>query len=423
MTKVELFELIRRDHFIKGESIRALARKYDVHRRLVRQAIADSTPPKRTYAKRHTPILLPHMREAVIDWLRQDRKAPRKQRHTARRVFQRLQAEFDFQGAESTIRQFVREQKRELGFIGQAFVPLVHHPGQEAEVDWYEAKVQFPWGLETVFFFTMRACFSGLEFHRAYPCTRQRAFLEAHALAFEFFGGVFDTIRYDNLKTAVVRIFKGRKRTETDLFKAMRSHYLFASEFCRPGIQGAHEKGGVEGGLGRFRRTHLVPVPQFDSFEALNDALVCWCLADAQRCITGRDHTINDDWELEKPHLRPLPSHRFDTDLVLSPRVDSKGRIRVLKNFYSVPIKLKGLTVEARVRPLYLECYHGGSCVAKHRRLAGQSQESLQLDHYLELLWYKPGVPRQFKPRLRDNYTLNIWLPIVLGVGIVHRPM
>src|SRR5690606_16522593 len=154
------------------------------------------------------------------------------------------------------------QQRKLLGLSTQVFIPQIHLPGEEAEVDWYEAYVDFPSGREKIYFFQMRSCYSGREFHLAFRRQNQISFLEAHRAAFDYFGGVFKRIRYDNLTSAVKKVLRGRKRVESDRFIALRSHYLFESEFCLPGIQGAHEKGGVEGGVGRFRRNHLTPVPQ-----------------------------------------------------------------------------------------------------------------------------------------------------------------
>ncbi len=191
VTKVELFEVIRKEHIIEGESIRGIARRRRIHRRMVRQAIKNAIPPKPKPMDREPTVLTRALRAIVDRWLTEDRKAPRKQRHTAKRVFDRLRREEGYTGAQSTIRKYVGRRRRELGLAGEAYVPLTHEPGQEAEVDWYEANVDFPWGRQRVYFFQMRACFSGREFHRAFPRQTQRAFLEGLVSAFAyFFGGL-----------------------------------------------------------------------------------------------------------------------------------------------------------------------------------------------------------------------------------------
>src|SRR3954469_11424358 len=247
-SRMETFEQIRRDRDREGLSIRALAARHGVHRRAVRQALASPAPPvKRSPSHRPAPKLGAY--RAIVDaWLVADRDAPRKQRHTAKRIWRRLVDEHGAEVAETTVRDYVRARKRVMGWpMGEVFVPQVHAPGVEAEVDWGEAQVDLAGGRTTVHLFFVRASFSGAAFCQASRAETQQAFLELHVEAFDWFGGVFERIRFDNLASAVKRVLKGRRRLESDRFVALRSHYLFASEFTTPGIEGAHEKGGVEG--------------------------------------------------------------------------------------------------------------------------------------------------------------------------------
>lgn len=402
---MELFENIRREHFIHGKSIRAISRQFHVHRRTVRQAIDNPIPPKRRTSPRLRPVFTDQLRALVDQWLDQDSQSPRKQRHTAKRIFERLKTEHDFTGGESTVRQYVAKRRRELGLKLNAFIPLHHLPGDEAEVDWYEATVEFPTGPRKVFIFAMRACYSGREFHMAFPRATQQAFLQAHVAAFNYFGGTFKRIRYDNLKSAVKKVLKGRGRAQTDRFLAMRSHYLFESEFCLVGLQGAHEKGGVEGGLGRFRRQHLVPVPKAKDFKDLNRQLLDACASDDLRTISGRKCSILQSWEQEKSELLSLPATDFDVAEVKTLRVDRQGRISVKSNRYSVPITLVGQKVEARLNAYSLEAFHSGRRVACHERLQGQGEECLELDHYLELLRHKPSALKASRPLKQAKQT------------------
>lgn len=390
MTKVELFEAIRRDKFVQGKSVREIARERGVHRRTVRQALGGALPPARKPGGKAAGVLTAPLRALADAWLIADRDVRPKQRHTGRRVFQRLQAEAGYAGAESTVRRYVCGRRRELGVGGEVFVPLCHEAGQEGEVDWYEADVRFPWGQETVQFFEMRACFSGREFHMAFANQTQQAFLEGHVAAFSHFAGVFAVVRYDNLKAAVAKVLRGRQRKEAALFVALRSHYLFASEFCRPGKVGAHEKGGVEGGVGRFRRRHLVPVPEVESYGALNKLLLDGCARDDLRTIVGRSESILEAWAQERPRLRALPAEAFETLQLESVRVTAKSCAVVRQNFYSVPVRLAGRQVEAHVHAMRVDLYAAGKRVASHPRLLGKYGWQLELDHYLELLRVKP---------------------------------
>jgi transposase len=405
VTKVELFELIRRDHYVEGYSIRHIARQRQVHRRVVRQALAAALPPSRKVVVREPWVLTRVLRQIIDSWLAADREAPPKQRHTATRVYQRLVSEHGYAGAAVTVRLYVSQQRRRLGLPAEAFVPQSYGPGQEAQVDWYEAVVEFLTGRRTVQFFVMRACFSGREFHWACWRQTQPAFLEAHVAAFTYFGGVFARLRYDNLGLAVKKILRGRRREETERFIALRSHYLFAADFCRPGLAGAHEKGGVEGTVGRFRRNHLVPVPVMADLAALNEYLRAACAADGARRITGRDQSVAMDWLQEQTALRPLPATPFSTAEVLTCRVDRSSRIRVRTNHYSVPVALVDQTVEVQLHAQPLEVFYRGRRVATHERLPGRFGERLLLDHYLELLQVKPGalVNARARHQAREN--------------------
>jgi transposase len=389
---VEQFEQIRRDRDREGLSIRALAVRHGVHRRAVRQALTSAVPPaKRAPVNRPAPKLGPY--RAIIDeWLQADLTAPPKQRHTARRIHRRLVDEHGADVAEVTVRQYVRARKRELGWpVAAVFVPQVHAPGMEAEVDWGEAHVVLGGVPTKVHVFVMRASFSGAAFCQASLVETQQAFLEMCVHAFEWFGGVFPMIRFDNLTSAVKKVLKGRRRIESDRFVALRSHYLFTSQFTTPGLEGAHEKGGVEGEVGRFRRNHLVPVPRVADLAELNAMLLAGCEADLGRRIDQRQLTIQEAWVAERPLLGKLPAERFDSAETASPRVDAKSLVTIRQNRYSVPVALAGLRVSARIGAREITINHGGHEVARHERLHGRFGTSARLDHYLELLARKPG--------------------------------
>jgi transposase len=389
---VELFEQIRRDRDREGLSIRALAERHGVHRRAVRQALVSPLPPaKRTPTSRPAPKL-GRYRALVDAWLEADRDAPRKQRHTAKRIHRRLVDEHGAEVAETTVRDYVRARKRALGWpVGEVFVPQVHAPGAEAEVDWGEAHVDLAGTRTKVHLFLMRASFSGAAFCQASLVETQQAFLELHVEAFAWFGGVFECVRFDNLTLAVKQVLKGRRRVESDRFVALRSHYLFESEFTTPGIQGAHEKGGVEGEVGRYRRNHLVPVPAVADLAELNALLLAGCEADLRRRIVGRDVAVGEAWAVERPLLRALPAEPFDATETAAPRIDAKALVTVRQNRYSVPVALAGLRVSARIGAREITISHAGHEVARHERLHGKFGTSAQLDHYLELLARKPG--------------------------------
>jgi transposase len=391
-SRVETFEQIRRDRGRGGLSIRALAERHGVHRRAVRQALlAPLLPLKRRPVSRPAPKLGPY-RELIDSWLDADRDAPRKQRHTARRIWERLREEHAADVAERTVREYVHGRRSERGEAVQAFVPQVHRAGVEAEVDWGEAQVAMAGVSSRVYLFHMRACHSGAAFAMAFAHCSQQAFLEAHVEAFDWFGGVFGLLRYDNLTSAVKQVLRGRRRVESDRFIALRSHYLYDSQFTIPGVEGAHEKGGVEGEVGRFRRRHLVPVPDVASLGELNVRMLAGCETDLHRRIAGRQETVGESFARERPLLRGLPFERASTAEEATPRVDSKALVTIKQNRYSVPVRLAGLRVHARVGAREIECRHGGELIACHERQQGRFGVCASLDHYLELLARKPGA-------------------------------
>ena len=353
--KVDLFEQLRREHEFGIGTIAGVAAKFGVHRRVVRRAIASALPPPHHYPDRAKPKL--GAVEAFIDKvLDEDRRAPRKQRHTARRIYRRILTEFpDAVVAESTVRNHVRERKHQMGLLRrETFVPQSYSLAQEAQVDWYEAWVDLGGERTKVQVFAMRSMASGAAFHRAYLHATQQAFLEAHEHAFAYFGGVFHLLRYDNLSSAVRKILRGYRREETVRFMAFRSHWRFAAEFCTPGE--GHEKGGVEGEVGYFRRNHLVPVPYVADLDALNLLLLSGCRADEARVLDGRTQSVGTALAEERGHLLPCVVEGFDLADVVFPLVDKHGCVTVKTNFYSVPARA-GTRVEARVHPLHVEIW------------------------------------------------------------------
>lgn len=401
LTRVELFERIRRDRRLDPEvSVRTLAERYRVHRRTVREALERAVPKQR----RKPPPRRSKLEPAygwIDDMLRADLAAPRKQKHTVTRIHQRLISEYGFTDAGRTTvyayvvhrrPQLVAEMKEGSRHL-EGMVPQQHLPGEEAEVDFADVWVRVSGQVVKCHLFTLRLSYSGRAVHRVFLSEGQEAFMEGHVEAFRALDGIPTRhIRYDNLRPAVQRVCFGRSRIESERLVAFRSHYGFDAFYCIPGKDGAHEKGGVEQEGGRFRRTHLVPVPEVESLAELNEKIAAIDLAEDERVLHGQRVTIGFNFSTEADLLAPVPFEDFDTGTTLTPKVGRDARITVRQCQYSVPARFIGRQVRVSLRANELVVFDRGRVVARHVRLTHRGESHDELDHYLEILLGKPGA-------------------------------
>ena len=281
MYYVELYARVRRTCMVEGMSVREASRVFGLHRDTVRKMLAYSAPPG---YRRQNPLRRPKLEPftgVIGAILEADRQVPRKQRHTAKRILERLRDEYGFDGQYTIVKDYVREHRRRSQ---EMFVPLSHPPGH-AQCDFGEALLVIGGVEQKAHCFVIDLPHSDGCFVKAYPAEITEAFLDGHVSAFSFLGGVPQSILYDNTKLAVAKILGDGRRRRTRAFTELQSHYLFDDRFGRPGK--GNDKGKVEGLVGYVRRNFLVPIPSFESFEALNAYLEQRCLERMKAKLLG----------------------------------------------------------------------------------------------------------------------------------------
>ncbi|MEA1951858.1 MAG: IS21 family transposase [Planctomycetota bacterium] len=375
MVDVELIKQMKR----KGRSVREISRMTGWSRQSVRKHLVGPAEPPvyKTASPRPSPVMGPYL-GVVTRWLEDDEKAPRKQRHTARRIYDRLVDEYGFCGAEVTVRKAVAKIR---GKRIEAYVPLEAPWGGIAQVDFGGAVVTIGCERTKVALFCMRAKASKVPFVIAMPSERLECFLQGHVDAFEFFGGVFSELWYDNPKTAVTKILSGPDRIEHERLSALRAHYLFDSRFCTPAC--GNEKGSVENLVGYVRRNALVPhTRSFASIEAVNEHLHAWCERERTRHGSA--------WEIETKALAEMPAHQFRASTSRPVVANKTSMVSVDRVRYSVPVTHTGRTLRAELFIDRVEVFDGATPVASHERSHTKGDTVLDLAHYLDAFERKP---------------------------------
>jgi transposase len=392
MFKVELYGRVRRAVLVDGVSQRTVAREFGISRKSVRKMVSFSVPPgyRRQQAVKR-PKLDPWV--GVIDAIVEEDKArPAKQRHTAKRVFDRLREEHQFTGGYTIVKDYLRsaaQRSREM------FIPLVH-PAGEAQADFGEAQAVIGGVERKAHYLVVDLPHSDDCFVMAFPAETTEAFLEGHVKAFAYFGGVPTRILYDNTKIAVAKILGGTERKRTRAFSELQSHYLFADKFGRPAK--GNDKGKVEGLVGYARRNFMVPVPRFATWDAFNAHLEAACRKRRQRKLRGHTETIAERFERDRAAFLSLPEVPYEACEKVSARVNSLALVRYRGNDYSVPTRHGHLKVLVRgyVHEVTIAC--GSEIVAKHPR--SYERETVVYDplHYLALLEQKTRALDQAAP-------------------------
>jgi transposase len=384
-TDMDLWTEIRRKVLVEGVSKRQVRREFRIGSETLAKILAFAEPPGYQLRVARSKPKLGVFTGVIDQILEDDRSAPPKQRHTGRRIFERLRDEHGYRGGITQVRDYVAASRRHAR---EVFVPLSHPPG-EAQFDFGEATVVIAGERTKAAFAVMTLPFSDAWHLSAYPRECTETFQAAHVAAFSFFGGVPTRASYDNTTIAVKKVV-GRERELTREFLRLESHFLFTHHFCRVGR--GNEKGVVEGLVGYGRRNTMVPVPEFASFTALNAYLEACCIGDLTRRVRGKAQTKAELLEIDRAALLPLPGVSFEARRVVAAKANSLSLVRFDRNDYSVPTAYAHHDVTAIGSIDEVTISVGATVVARHPRRWSKEQTTYDPRHYLALLERKPGA-------------------------------
>ena len=389
---MEIYGRVRRAVRVEGKSQRAVAREFGLSRDTIRKMLQYAVPPG---YQRQQPIKRPKLGPwlGVIDAIvEDDKQRPPKQRHTAKRIFDRLREEHQFTGGYTIVKDYVRgEQIRSR----EMFVPLTHAPG-EAQADFGEALVVIGGVERKAHYLAMDLPHSDDCFVVAFPAETTEAFLEGHVRAFAYFGGAPTRILYDNTKIAVAKILGGEQRQRTRAFSELQSYYLFADKFARPAK--GNDKGKVEGIVGYARRNFMVPIPRANSWDELNAHLEAECRKRRERILRGHTETIGERFERDRTVMLPLPATPSEACEKIAARVSSLSLVRYRSNDYSVPTEYghRQVWVKGYVHEVVIAC--ASQIIARHARSYERDTVVFDPLHYLALLEQKTRALDQAAP-------------------------
>ena len=377
---MDLYLKVRHAHFEEGLSGRRIARDFGISRDSVSKMLAYSEPPGyRRTAPIKRPKLDPYV--AQIDlWLAEDKARPRKQRHTAKRIFERLREECGFNGGYTIVKDYVRGAKRGSR---EMFVPLIHPPGH-AQADFGEALVVISGVEQKAYFFAFDLPHSDACYIRAYPAANTEAWLDGHVHAFAFFGAVPRSVLYDNDRCLVAKIMPDGTRKRTQRFSAMLSHYVIGDRYGRPGK--GNDKGKVEGLVGYGRRNFMVPIPRFADWDAFNDYLEEQCRERQADILRGHKISIGERLKADLAAMRDLPAAPFEACDLQSGQVTSTSQVRYRGNDYSVPVAYghREVWIKGFVDRVVIGC--AAEIIAEHPRSYETGDMVFDPVHYLPLI-------------------------------------
>jgi transposase len=407
ITDIENWANIRRDILVDGMSRRAACKKYNLNFRTIQKILPHAEPPGYCQTAARGKLKIEPYLPIIHEILEADTKAHKKQRHTGKRIFDRLCSEHGYSGGITIVRDAIRRWKRRTA---EVFMPLSHPPG-EAQFDFGEAWAIYRNREIKVMFCVMSLPYSDAFFCQAFPRECTETFQAGHVRAFEFFGGVPRRISYDNSKIAVAKIVGKRGKEPTREFLRLQSHYLYGHHFCL--VRRPNENGHTEGLVKFSRSNFMVPIPRFDDFEDFNRQLAEDCRQDLQRKLRGREGTKAVLLEEDRQAMLPIPGDRFEARRVENCQANSLSLVRFDRNVYSVPTQYAYRRVVAVGSLDRVRIVIDNHLVAEHVR--DWESENVHYDpvFYLALLERKPNTLDFGKP-------CEVWdLPD--GFGLLRR--
>lgn len=383
--ELEVYEQIRR-YKEEGLGKKTVAKLLGVSRNTVKKYWDGSTVPwvRKEGSGLVSTVVTPEVKSFIIQCVEEDKEAPRKQRHTARRIYDRLVSEKGFKGAESTIRNVVAEIKKSNP---KAFIPLEFMPGEAIQVDWGEATIFLNDVKIKVNIWCMRECYSCAIYVEAFYRQNEESFLEGMKNGFEYFGGTPKKVIFDNARVAVAEGF-GKTAKTTEAYRKMSAHYVFKPTFCN--VAEGHEKGLVENLVGLSRRNTLAPVPHVNSIEELNAMLKTYCDNYHNHKVSSKPDNVGVMLIESRKSFTKLPPYPFDTSATQSVNVNGFAIARYDGNGYSVPFQYAGKDITAKGYGRRIKFLYRNETIAEYERDYHKNHTHYQLDHYLELIERRP---------------------------------
>jgi transposase len=391
MLRVDQVHVIRHKVLVEGLSQRRVARDMGINRRTVSRYLGISEPVRSESEPRERPVyekVEPRLAELIAEW--RDRTT-QKQRLTGSRLHRQLVEEGHEVGI-TLVRHYLHEVRRKEA---EVFIPLVHRPGDEAQVDFFEVTVDVEGERRKAWMFLMRLMYSGRDFAWIYDRCDQLSFLDGHVRAFAHFGALSQRCVYDNLKLAVAKVLIPHRKL-TDRFKALASHYLFEPCFTRIGE--GHDKGGVEARGKGTRLQHLVPIPVGKSLREISEGLLAELDAQAASKRDADGKTVLERFAEERPLMRPMPATEFEARKPVPVSIRSNAKIRLEGASYSVPSHWARLEATAYVGVEDVRVVCRDEVITRRKEPFGG--ESIHYRDYLPELAKKPQAVRQVAPEL-----------------------